>query len=266
MQFLISKETNMFIGLDRDTGRSDFGATPATRADAEQALRDFVSGPSKEPEGLCPECAIELALKEAHSRGLTPESPEFGEIFERIFAEGNPGGEVKVKFLGAVKIGDEMPDELKAKLADAGHPAFSGDLSSFDPLAGYGILKDRPLYDEPVPNLLGDTALTPFRIPVEPTTSTIGGSHHFDEAAFDEALREIFGMPPGKRLPEPQFGGFEHGQTADEDSFDEERRGVVQDLAAAVLNVSEQLHEPGAEAVAEALRDIAALAFETYGG
>lgn len=226
---------------DRDTSRSDFGATPATRADAEQALRDFVSGHSKEPEGLCPECAIELALKEAHSRGLTPESPEFGEIFERIFNEGNVGTGSTVRFLGAHKIGEPMPFDLAE------------------------ILSGSSTFDEPVPNLLGDTAMTPFRIPVDPMTSTIGGGS-FDEAAFDAALREVLGFPKSERLPEPQFGGFEHGQTDDEDSFDEERRGVVQDLAAAALNVSEQLHEPGAEDIAAALREIAELAFETYGG
>jgi hypothetical protein len=263
----------MYLGLDRDTGRDD-RATPATRGDAERVLREYTTGTSDvscgATEGLCPECAIELALKEADSRGLTPESPEFGEIFERIFAEGNPAGDVKVRFLGAQKVGEPMPAELKSKL-DAIVDPFPGTLISQAELEELvRTLPSLPSILDAYKPSFGSTALVPLA-PVfgSPSNPTIGGDD-MELPGLDELLKRIFETPKGERLSKPTFDDLNErieqraAEFADADDFEDERRGVVQDLVSAVLNLTEQLHDPAAEDTAAALRDIAALARETY--
>jgi hypothetical protein len=267
----------MYLGLDRDSGRDD-RATPATRADAEQALRDLASGTSdvgmsgflsKEdrdaegtcengcPPGVCLGEVFDAAITEALAKGLKPDAPEFGEILERTFREQNPDSNVKISFLGAHKVGSPMPDELKEKLD-----------SIMDPFPGFPFseaeLADLVRTMPPMPSLfdgfkpaLASSALVPLP-PLfgSPSNPTIGGDNH-ELPGLDELLKRIFETPKGERLEATV-------EETEADEFEEERRGVVQDLTAAALNLSEQLYEPAAEDTAAALRDIAALARDTY--
>lgn len=262
----------MYLGLDRDSGRADLATTPATRSDAEDALRTFASSqgadeigtgdneescPNGCPPGVCLGDAIEEATAIADDMGLKPDSAEFGGILEEVFRQQNPDFPGKIVFLGAHKIGEPMPDELKAKLDAAVDPFPAFPFSQAD-------LEDLVRTMPPLPSLfdgfkpaLSSSALVPLP-PLfgGPDNRTIGGDTE-ELPGLDELLKRIFETPKGERLEATVE------ETADAE-FDEERRGVVQDLTAAALNLTEQLFEPAAEDTAAALRDIAALARDTY--
>lgn len=155
--------------FDTDKTRS---ATPATRQDAEDALREAVSGTAansdtptveivsgdgndvlhdtvvQDDEGqnvdggafqhdpfgqdevsLLMTKAIDTAIAEAEPKGILPDNPEFGTILDRIFKEQNPDFPGTIGFIGAHKITDPMPDELREKIDALGG---LGPIPSFD--------------------------------------------------------------------------------------------------------------------------------------
>lgn len=169
----------MYVGLDKDNGRAE-PATPATRGEVEQILRDVANetytpgdevvgttGTTDEvnvegktcdcPDGVCLGEVIERASTEAAAFGVTPDNPSFGGFLEEAM-RGALGSDAEIKVTGPFT-------GIAEALAGRDDPFPPAPVDDEDALA-----------DAFLSSLFGATALNPQAFAPNPLDALLGGA------------------------------------------------------------------------------------------